>query len=494
MQPTAMFPTNASPIGGESLWTTVLPALGVLLALLASAHVILHKRETRAAIGWIGLIWLSPFVGAALYALLGINRITRKARSLRRDQPRSVPLPVSPCAVELLHATLGPEGQHLAPLAELVGRTTGLPLLPGNTVELLVGGAEAYPAMLEAIRGAERSITLATYIFNDDPTGRAFVAALGDAVRRGVEVRVLVDDIGSRYDLPRIFGPLRRATVPCAAFLPTLVPTFFPYFNMRNHRKILVVDGTLGFTGGMNIDNEYSPDVADRACHKTDLHFRLTGPIVGDLQRTFADDWVFATDELLQGEPFFTPQPPDGPVLARGVAAGPDQVEDRLRVTILGALACARESVAIMTPYFVPDEAVLSALDVAALRGVRVDLLLPRANNLTLVHWASLHLLDRVLAGGTHVWQDPPPFSHAKLVIVDGVWTFLGSANWDARSLRLNFEFNVECYDPALAGQLNRFFEKRLHDAEPLTLEALRARGLPLRLRDGVAALLSPYL
>jgi cardiolipin synthase len=488
-----MFPTTFPLPAGEYLWPAV-SVLGVLLSLLASAHVILRKRETRAATGWIGLIWLSPFLGAALYGLLGINRISRKARSLRRDQPRSVPLPVTPCPVELLHATLGPGGQHLASLAELVGRTTGHPLLPGNTVAPLVGGAEAYPAMLEAIRRAERSITMATYIFNDDPTGREFVAALGDAVARGVEVRVLVDDIGSRYDLPRIFGPLRRANIPCAAFLPTLVPTFFPYFNMRNHRKLLVVDGTLGFTGGMNIDHEYSPEVADRRRHKTDLHFRLTGPIVGDLQRAFADDWVFATDELLQGEPFFTALPPDGPALARGVPAGPDQVEERLRVTILGALACARESVAIMTPYFVPDEAVLSALDVAALRGVRVDLLLPKANNLALVHWASQHLLDRVLAGGTHVWQDPPPFDHAKLVIVDGIWTLLGSANWDARSLRLNFEFNVECYDPGLAGGLMRFFERRLHDAEPITLADLRARSLPARLRDGVASLLSPYL
>lgn len=476
------------------LWPTLLSVLGVALSLLASAHVILHKRETRAAIGWIGLIWLSPFLGVLVYSLLGINRITSKARLLRRGQPRSVPLPVTPCAVELLHATLGPQGAHLSPLTELVGRTTGHPLLPGNTVEPLVGGEAAYAAMRQAIVEAEHSITLATYIFNDDPTGRMFVEALATAVARGVEVRVLVDDIGSRYDLPRIFGPLRRANIPCSPFLPALVPTYFPYFNMRNHRKIMVVDGAIGFTGGLNIDHEYSTDTTERGWHKTDLHFRLTGPIVGDLQQTFADDWVFATGELLQGEPFFRLLLPNGPVLARGVATGPDQLEDRLRLTLLGALASARVSVAIMTPYFVPDEALLSALNVAALRGVRVDLVLPKTNNLALVQWASLHLLERVIAGGTHVGQDPPPFDHAKLVIVDGVWTFLGSANWDARSLRLNFEFNIECYDRGLASTLTRLFEQQLHEAEPLTLDMLRSRGIVQRLRDGMAALLSPYL
>ncbi len=476
------------------LWPTLVSVLGVALSVIASAHVILHKRETRAAIGWIGLIWLSPFLGVVIYSLLGVNRITSKARSLRRDQPRSVPLPVTPCGEELLLATLGEAGAHLAPLSALVGRTTGQPLLPGNTVEPLVGGEAAYEAMLAAIAGAERSITLATYIFNDDPTGRAFVEAMGKAVARGVEVRVLVDDIGSRYDLPRIFGPLRRANIPCAAFLPTLAPSYFPYFNMRNHRKIMVVDGVVGFTGGMNIDYEYSAEGARRGWHKTDLQFRLTGPIVGDLQQTFADDWVFTTGELLQGEPFFRLLLPSGRVLARGVAAGPDQLEDRLRLTLLGALASARESVAIMTPYFVPDEAVLFALDVAALRGVRVDLVLPKVNNLALVQWASLHLLDRVLAGGTRVWLDPPPFDHAKLVIVDGAWTFLGSANWDARSLRLNFEFNIECYDRVLASILMELFESQLREAEPLTLEMLRSRSLARRLRDGMAALLSPYL
>ncbi len=478
-------------------WTPwVWAAIGVLVSLAASAHVVLTKRQVRAAIGWVGLIWMSPYLGTAAYVLLGINRVRRKARSLRKRMRRSGPSDDAVCTPDELREALPPEDRHLLALAHLVGGVVERPLMEGNEILPLRGGEEAYPAMLEAIEGARRSVALCTYIFYDDPTGRRFVEALGRAVARGVEVRVLIDDVGARYGWPRrktIFGPLREAGVPVDTFIPTLAPTRMTYFNMRNHRKILVVDGNLAFTGGMNIDDLFFRDRPDHPRHR-DLHFSVRGPVVADLQRVFADDWEFTGGERLAGEAWFPPLEFAGPTPARCVPDGPDERMDRMVMTIIGAVSCARRSVAIVTPYFLPDEALLSALEIAALRGVTVDIIIPEATNIKLVRWATVPFLERVMEGGCRVWYSPPPFDHTKLMLVDQAWALIGSANMDPRSLRLNFEVNLECYGPDLAGQIEPLLLDKKAQARPLSLQEIRSRGLLVRLRDGVARLFSPYL
>jgi cardiolipin synthase len=181
-------------------------------------------------------------------------------------------------------------------------------------------------------------------------------------------------------------------------------------------------------------------------------------------------------------------------VVARGVPDGPDEDFEKLLWTLLGALSIARHSIRIVTPYFLPDRAVISALNLASMRGVRVDILLPARNNLRLVSCASRAMWWEVLQHGCRIWLTPPPFDHSKLMIVDGCWVLLGSANWDPRSLRLNFEFNVECYDTELAQQLDRWVETKRRGAHPVTMEEVDGRSLPARLRDGTARLLTPYL
>jgi cardiolipin synthase len=344
--------------------------------------------------------------------------------------------------------------------------------------------------MLEAIDAARTSISLCSYIFDNDAAGRRFVEALGRAVERGVQVRVLIDALGARYGWPPITGRLRRAGVRVARFLPTLLPALMPFMNLRNHRKLLVVDGRVGFTGGMNIREHFLPGHGD--AH--DLHFRVEGPVVGQLQETFAEDWAFTTKERLRGEAWFPPLEPAGPVFARGIPDGPDEDFETLRLTLLGALACARTSVRIITPYFLPDSALVTALNVAALRGVRVDVVLPERLNLPVVQWAATAQLWQVMRPQCRVFLTAPPFDHTKLMVVDGAWCLVGSANWDPRSLRLNFEFDVECYDPELAARLDVLIDERLARARRITLEEVNGRSLPIRLRDGVARLLSPYL
>ena len=282
----------------------------------ASAHAVLRKRDTRAAIAWVGVIWLAPVLGSLLYVWLGINRIRRKARQLRSDPthgPRRSAEDI--CSEEMISKTLAADGQHLRELVRMGGALTKRPLLAGNRIEPLVGSNEAYPAMLAAIESAKTSISLCTYIFNNDETGRKFVAALGAAVARGVEVRVLIDAIGSRYTWPTILAPLKKAGVTVATFLPALVPIWFPYSNLRNHRKILVVDGRIGFTGGMNI--RQSTETSGRGeTSIQDLHFRLGGPVVRHLQQVFVDDWEFTAQETLDGDVWFPTLEAQGPIMA----------------------------------------------------------------------------------------------------------------------------------------------------------------------------------
>ena len=475
-------------------WPYVAAVVIVVLALVASGHAVLSKRDTRGVLGWVGVIWLAPFLGVLLYVWLGVNRIERRARSLRTERLRrgsSSGRGECPAEVPDQAGTLA--GTPLQPLVKLVRDVTGRPLLAGNDVTPLVNGDQAYPAMLQAIDEAARSITLTTYIFDHDAAGQRFLEALRGAVSRHVEVRVLIDYVGARYSWRPIASWLRQAGIPCTQFLPTLIPWRFQYSNLRSHRKILVVDGRIGFTGGMNI---HAGNCLERQPRHPvrDLHFRLTGPVVAQLQSVFADDWAFCTGELLQGQPWFSVVDSEGPVLARGIPDGPDDDFETLRLTLLGAIACARSSVLVVTPYFLPDASLIAALNVAALRGVQVDIILPAENDLTMVKWASTALLWQVLERGCRVWHSPPPFDHTKLMLVDNLWTLLGSANWDPRSLRLNFEFNVECYDRELATSLTKWVRSKIQQSRPVSLAKMDGRSLPIRLRDGVARLFSPYL
>jgi len=263
--------------------------------------------------------------------------------------------------------------------------------------------------------------------------------------------------------------------------------------HLRNHRKILVVDGATGFTGGLNIDERYWRPNRPGAAFR-DLHFRLGGPVVTHLAEVFADDWQFTTSEALRGAKWFPELVARGTTLARGIEAGPDENVGRLRWTMIGALNAAQRTIHIVTPYFIPDVALISALNAAALRGVEVEIFLPRHSDLAHVQWAAMGQLWQVLEGGCHVWFSPGPFDHAKLLVVDSAWVLLGSANWDARSLRLNFEFNLECYGGELGARLEEQIAARRAKANLVTMAQINARPLAVKLRDGAARMFAPYL
>jgi cardiolipin synthase len=463
---------------------TIFAAVHTITASWITIHALLNKREVGRAISWIGLAWLSPFAGAVLYVSFGVNRVTRRARRLRQRG-----FPMEPGAPVASASSAG--DARLAGLRLAGDRATGRKLENGNRIDPLRGGEEAYPAMLAAVERAERSLTLSTYIFRNDRAGAAFVAALERAHARGVKVRVLIDGIGGGYFFSPAFRRLQSVGVPAARFLHSYLPWRMPFLNMRTHRKLLVVDGRIAFVGGVNIgaENLSSPDRDGIG----DMHFRIAGPAVGQIAEAFADDWRFTTEECLSGADWFPELTPQyGTSAARIVTSGPDQDLRALESLLLAAVAEARAEIRIVTPYFLPDDRLSSALATAAMRGIRVDVHLPEQSDHRYFDWAVRAHVVPLLEAGCQIWLKPPPFDHSKLMTIDGQWSLFGSANWDARSLRLNFELDVEAHDESLAAWLNT--EMEANRGRNLTLAELQNQPMIARLRNAATRLLLPYL
>jgi cardiolipin synthase A/B len=452
-------------------------ALYLVTGLGAGLHALLTKSDPRSAVSWVALCIFVPYGGALLYWLFGINRVRR-----RQLAPVDSPSPAAARLPVLLSGALSPQ-------VRIGDALTHRPLEPGNAIEPLENGELAFPRMLDAIDAARESVWLATYIFQTDPVGEDFVRALGAAKQRGVSVRVLVDGVGEWYDWPHVVPQLRRAGVPTARFLPPrLVPPNLS-LNCRNHRKILIVDGQSAFTGGMNLGGREVGGSTGR--RMTDIHFRLCGPVVTQLAQTFAEDWAFTTAERL-------PLPPApgaaGESICRVITGGPDQDVDKLLLILLSALASAEHHVQIMTPYFIPPLELVAALEATALRGVTVSVVLPRRSNLRYIDWATMHWIPALVARGVHVHLQPPPFSHAKLLVVDGRYAHIGSVNVDTRSLRLNFEIAVEVYDERFGGELSAYIAERERASPPLTVGETESVALLPRVRNALCWLVSPYL
>jgi len=479
----------------QGTWPYLVSIVTFAVILATAVHILYKKRDTRAAAGWLALVWFAPILGVCLYWMFGVNRIKRKAM-LRFADKQAVVLPEMAAAVEpsfIRDVCRGERLDNLVQLCRMTEKLTRQPLMQGNRITPLVNGDQAYPCMLAAIEGAQHSISLCSYIFDNDSWGKRFRTALQNARHRGVEIKVLIDGVGARYSFPPITWGLRRDGLDTAEFMKTILPWRFQYFNLRNHRKIMVVDGRKGFTGGMNIREGNC--LADKPSHPTqDLHFLIEGPVVAELQGAFAEDWTFTTGQRLVGEKWYPHIEPQGEGVARGISDGPDEDFDKLRRVILAALATAQTSIRIITPYFLPDGELVSALRIAALRGVEIEIFLPAVSNLKMVKWASDAGLEELLREGCRIYQTLPPFDHSKIMVVDHLWVLLGSANWDSRSLARNFEFNVECYDEVFAGTMEQILEEKKISARQLPLEEMVSKNLVLKLRNRFFRLFSPYL
>ncbi len=479
-----------------TLWQWLGALLSLAVALTAMLHVLLRKRDPRSAAYWVVIILFVPLLGTLFYLLFGINYIRRQARHLRQGAAggsASGAMPPQPVMCVLPSSIDPAERSGDGQLALTLDRISRFQFTNGNAVRALHNGDETLPIMIAAIAGAEKSVTLASYIFEANGIGAEFVAALAAAAQRGVEVRVMVDDAGTRYGWPPVTRELRRLGVPVRRFMPNRFVTRLLTFNLRNHRKLLVADGKLAFTGGMNIREGNM--LARNPSHPVrDLHFEVRGPVVAQLQQVFAEDWEFCCGEVLEGEAFYPQLVEAGKTSALGLPDGPDADVEVMPTALFAALSAARQSVKILTPYFLPNPTLIGALKLAVLRGVKVEVITPARNNIPLVSWAARTLYPELIRGGVRLFESPPPFDHSKIFLVDDAWSFIGSTNWDPRSLRLNFEFNLACHDRELAARLEQEFAEKRAESCPVTMQELVSASFAQQLRNGAARLFIPLL
>jgi cardiolipin synthase len=465
------------------LW--ILPPLLLTLAILAAGHALLNKRDSRAAFGWIALCIILPLAGPIIYLLFGINRVNATARrhyitKLKKDSADTQP---------------DPPGTQFRPLATVGENVVGKGLTSCDEVLVLENGEALYPAMLQAIEQAQSHVLLCTYIFDKDQLGLQFIEALAAAQQRGLEVKVIIDGMGEWLGNGRIGPLLRKSNINFARFNPvTLIPPAIN-INLRSHRKFLIIDNSYAFSGGANIGIRHLIESPDNKHPVLDIHFRLKGRVVDELEWAFRRDWHYCmgTREL---RPYrhTNPNRSGAPVWSRLVLDGPNKSLDRLNDLIIGVISAAHTRVWVMTPYFLPTLDLIGALVAAHLRGVDVQILLPGTNNIKPAHWASRNILRQLLENDIFIAYQAPPFIHSKLLLIDDIYSLVGSANLDPRSLRLNYELGLELFSQSLNQELCAYFCRRRALSQAVTKEEIQNRSLPERIRDSIAWLFSPYL
>lgn len=473
----------------HDLWQSLLaiPHLGVYVTLGWIAYllglggwIVLQKREPAATLSWLISLAALPVVGFFIYYFLGPQRIHRqRIRRLRtRAAVRSLPAGLAP----------NPEVVELT----LIGQaTTGLPPTTATRVQLLVDGAATYRALFAAVAQARSRIHLQYYIYEPDRTGTALRDALAERARAGVQVRLLLDAVGAGRIRKSFLQPLLDAGGEVVWFHPMRFHWFWrrPWLNLRTHRKIVVVDDAIAFTGGINISDEQDERLGDAAYR--DLHLRLEGDIVRELQLVFIEDWAYSSRQPPLPVPEQTAT--DGGIAAQVVVSGPDSPWEAIHRVQVSAIHAARQRVWLVTPYFVPGEAARMALTSAAFGGLDVRLLVPKMSDSRLVTYAARSYFDELLGAGVKIYEYGPRLLHSKALLCDDDLSFLGSANFDNRSFRLNFEVSVLFRDAALARELASLIEHECGACSRVHYD----RDRPLwrsRLPEALARLVSPLL
>lgn len=461
-----------------------LTAAWLLYLLVLGGWIILQKREPAATLSWLLSLAALPYLGFLIYFLLGPQKIKRQR--LRRNRSRD--------GLDTGDAACPPD-QECTELALLSQASTGLPPSSASDVRLLVDGGATYDALLEAIAQARNHVHLEYYIFEPDRTGTRVRDALVERARAGVQVRLLLDAVGSSKVGARFLQPLHQAGGRTAWFHPTQFRPFTrPWVNLRTHRKIAVVDGRIGLCGGINVTDEEDERLTANAYR--DLHMRVEGHIVRGLQQVFVEDWVYATGDTrgdFAGARLWEPAGPPGAVATQVVTSGPDSDWEAIHRLQVAAIHEAKRRVWLVTPYFVPGEAARMALTSAALAGLDVRVVVPRQSDSRLVTWAARSYFDELLAAGVKVYEYGPRLLHSKALLCDDNLAIIGSANFDNRSFRLNFEVALLFRDPGIAAQLEAIIAGEIAAGVPVPEG--RQRGLLRhRLPEAVARLASPLL
>jgi cardiolipin synthase len=491
--PASLPPSALAPALGAPL-TTLAGILGAIAVALVPV-VVLRRKEPSSTIAWILTLVFLPALGAILFLLFGRDRVRWPARRKRQADALvrgtlmahtgEPPQPLSPARAGLTDLE--------AQIFQMSALLTGEGATTHNRVTVFSRGDEVYDAIGAAIDQAKDHVHAEYYLIRNDKTGAWFRDKLVRAAERGVEVRLLCDAYGCLAVGGPWRRPLRKAGARVGVFLPMRSLLLQPV-NLRNHRKIVVVDGTVAFSGGVNIGDEYRGEMSGIGRWR-DTHFRLEGPAASALQRVFLQDWFFATGQGIDPARYFPKsQPTPGDAIVAIVPSGPDTRTEAIHRLFFAAIAAARERVWITTPYFVPDPPMVVALQVAAMRGVDVKLILPSRSNHRVTFHAGRSFYEQLLDAGVHILEYKPGMIHAKTMVVDGRIVLLGSANMDMRSFRLNFEVHALIHDEQTAQTLERSFHEDLAETVAVDRAAWGTRPLRDRIAEGAGRFVSPLL
>jgi cardiolipin synthase len=472
----------------------LLALLNALVIALVIPWVIMRKREPTVAVAWCLVVVFMPLLGALLFWVFGYNVLHRRIRHKQTHQAL-FETDHPPHRVEARRgAETGtgsrPQRTQLARLAQAV---QAFPVSPGNTLTSYSDTQQAFTALLDQIAAARHHVHLQFFILRSDATGRLLIELLAERARSGVEVRLLYDSVGSLFFNGKLLRPLREAGGRVGEFLPVNPLRSWIQVNLRNHRKITIVDGRVGFLGGMNVGDEYLGR-SRYFGYWRDAFFRLEGPATAGLQRIFTEDWDFATGEAINGAAYFPEVSGAGLDTVQVLESGPDQTVNSARELYFGAILSARHRLWIASPYFVPDSGILDALRLARYRGVDVRLLCLQKPDHWLAFYASRFYWADMLATGASVYQYARGMMHSKLLLIDGRWAVVGSANLDNRSLHLNFEISCIVYTPERVAELEAHFLEDLEYSVPLDPEAYAKRPFLARLTENACRLFSPIL
>jgi cardiolipin synthase len=473
----------------------------IILVNIIGVVLILHfeRRRPRDAAIWLTFIALLAPVGLGIfvYFIFGraIHRTRRRFRSKEIEDRQKLQEVTQVRKVETPDQTLHSLGVgEYASLCHLLQADQAF-LTTGNKVHVINTGEEKFRLMFEDIAAAKEHVNAQYYIIRNDHLGNEFLDLLASKAQEGVEVRLLLDGFGTRFP-PSKVKDLRTRGVQTVIFFPPVIPRL-PALNLRlnhrNHRKIVVVDGKIGYVGGYNVGDEYLGK--KKLGRWRDCHLRVEGPAVHDLQARFLMDWNYASPKGLVELPrFFPPATPAGGAAMQIVSGGPDKPVDAVQQSYVKMIASARQRVWLQTPYFIPDESVLDALRVAALSGVDVKVMVPLKPDHPFVHWANLSFLGELVESGVQGYLYHDGFLHAKTIVVDGAIVSIGSANWDIRSFELNFETNAVIYCPTVAKEQEAAFMEDLQMCLPWTLVDHLSRSPVTKLKCSVSRVFSPLL
>lgn len=465
--------------------------------LFAISLVFLERRNPTASLAWLAILIFLPIVGFVLFLILGQTFHREKMFSLKKREDSIIQELVQDQRKEILADRELAESGPFRPFRDMVLMLLSnnwAYLTTGNRVKIFTDGNDKFPELLKSIRAAQDHVHLEYYIIRNDDLGKEIVAAMAERARAGLAVRLLVDGLGCGK-LPRnFFDDYLASGGKLAKFFPSLIPLINLRMNFRNHRKIAVIDGKTGFVGGFNIGDEYLGK-DPRFGRWRDTHLMIEGAAALSLQVRFFLDWNYASGEALTYDDRYFPDPESpGDVAMQVVSSGPDAKWNQIKEAYLKLIYSARHSVYIQSPYFVPDDSIIDGLRVAALSGIDVRIMIPNRPDHPFVYWASYSYIGELLDAGVKAYTFEDGFIHAKTIVVDGIAASVGSANWDVRSFRLNFETNGFIYNPDTAGTLQEIFLQDIKDSRELTPERYAKRSTIIKVKESISRLLSPLL